>query len=104
VLDVRVAANTDIDRAIEVARAAAHTFYEGAGKREDVLEPPEVLGVESFLEGAIVLRVTVKTSPGKQYEVARALRVALRRAFDAADISMNDITPPAPPATPPKPG
>jgi small-conductance mechanosensitive channel len=99
VLDVRLPADADIDRAIEVARDAARTFYEIRVAGDAVLEAPDVLGVESFVDGGAVLRVTVKTEPGRQFAVTRQLRVDLRRAFDAADISGVTDT-----VTAPKPG
>jgi moderate conductance mechanosensitive channel len=86
VLDVRLAVDTDVDRALDVARDAARFFYETRAGGDAVLEAPKVLGVESFIDGAPVLRVTVKTQPGDQTDVARRLRVALRRSFDAAGI------------------
>jgi small conductance mechanosensitive channel len=88
VLDVRLAPDTDIDRALEVARSAAQTFYDNRSAGDAVLEVPQVLGIESFVDGAPVLRITDKTEPGRQTDVARRLRVELRRAFDEAGISM----------------
>jgi small-conductance mechanosensitive channel len=89
VLDVRVGADADLERAIDVARQATLASY-GSDRSGAMLAEPKVLGVESFLDGAAVLRVTVRTRPGAQYDVARRLRVALRRAFDEAGIAMTD--------------
>jgi small conductance mechanosensitive channel len=91
-LDVRFATDTDIDRALEVARTGTTTFYETRAAGDAVLEAPQVLGIESFVDGAPVLRVSVKTQPGRQTEVARQLRAELRRAFEAAGISMTGAT------------
>lgn len=89
VLDVRVGADADLERAIEVARQATLASYE-SDTSATMLAEPKVLGVESLLDGAAVLRVTVRTRPGAQYDVARRLRVALRRAFDGAGIAMTE--------------
>jgi moderate conductance mechanosensitive channel len=89
-LDLRVSADADLDHAIEVAQRGARDYYEHGGDRDVLLAEPKVLGVESFLDGAAVLRVTVKTKPGDQYRVARSLRVALRRAFAAEGIPMTE--------------
>lgn len=92
VLDLRLGADTDIERAIEVARAAARDFFERDVTSGAALEPPDVLGIESFVDDAAVLRVTVKTQPGRQLDVARALRLHLRRAFaDAGVGTMTDV-------------
>jgi small conductance mechanosensitive channel len=98
VLDLRVAYEADLDRAIDVARDAAGAFFAAQSAAQQMLEPPDVLGVESFLDGAAVLRVTVKTVPGAQFAVARAMRVALKQAFDAAGIqTMPSVTVSPPP-------
>ena len=103
-LDLRVSADADLDLALDVARRGSQDFFEHGPDKALLLEKPKVLGVESFLDGAAVLRITVKTKPGDQYKVARSLRVALRRAFDAEDIPMtDDIGPVAPPPPPAKP-
>jgi small conductance mechanosensitive channel len=96
VLDVRLAPDTDIDRALDVARTGVASFYDTRAAGDAVLEAPQVLGIESFVDGAPVLRVAVKTQPGQQTEVARRLRVELRRVFDAAGITMTGATSSAP--------
>ena len=45
-----------------------------------------MLGVESFVDGAVVVRVTAKTEPGAQFQVARTLRAGLKQALDAANV------------------
>lgn len=103
VLDVRIDYDADLDRSLEVARQTAASFYDANADSGDMLEAPEVLGVESFLDGAAVLRITVKTEPGRQFVVARAMRVALKQGFDAAGIrALTGVTGPPPPAPPPK--
>jgi moderate conductance mechanosensitive channel len=86
VLDLRVALEADLERTMEVARAACAQYYEERRDRRELLEPPEVLGIESFLDSAAIVRIVVRTEPGMQFAVARSLRIALRQAFDAADI------------------
>lgn len=88
VLDLRVSADADLEHALEVARNGVRTFYDESPARHLLLEEPVVLGVESFLDGAAVLRVTAKTKPGDQYGVARSLRVYLRGAFASEGIPM----------------
>lgn len=92
VLDLRLRADAELDRAIEVARDAARDFFERDVTTGAALEVPEVLGIESFVDDAAVLRVAVKTQPGRQLDVARALRLHLRRAFAEAGIgAMTDV-------------
>ena len=51
-----------------------------------MLEPPEMLGVESVTPETITLRLTVKVRPGKQWAVQRALRAQLLAALEEAGI------------------
>lgn len=83
VVDLRVAYDADLDEALEVIRIGATTVIENESR---ALEAPEVLGVESFIDGAVVIRVTVKTEPGAQFHIARELRARLKIALDAAGI------------------
>ena len=41
--------------------------------RDDVLEPPDLLGVEAFASIGVTVRTSVKTTPGKQWALQRAL-------------------------------
>ena len=63
---------------------AASTATESEALRANVLEPPEMLGVESVTPEGIQLRLTVKVRPGKQWAVQRALRGQLLAALEEA--------------------
>ena len=71
---------------------------------ERVLAPPEMLGVDSFTDLSIVLRLTIRTPPGEQWAVGRELRARVKAAFDDAGIAiLNNLyaPPPAPSRAPP---
>ncbi len=53
-----------------------------------ILEPPEVLGVESLGQHYVTIRISVKTHPAKQWAVARALRVRVKKMFDREGIQV----------------
>ena len=54
----------------------------------DVLEDPEVWGVENLAPEGVTLRLVVKTRPGAQWAVMRALRIAIQEAFAREGIKM----------------
>ena len=87
-LDIVVAHGTDVDEALEVLGRAADEVTERSDIAPDVLEAAEVWGVEQLSPVGITLRVVVKTRPGTQWKVMRALRQAIRAALDAAGIEM----------------
>ena len=45
-----------------------------------------LLGVESAAADGVLLRLTVKTTPGAQFRLQRAVRQAVKGAFDEAGI------------------
>lgn len=84
-LDVDVAYDTDIERAKAVIKRVADGLWQ---ERDDILEEPEVWGVESLGPHSVVIRLVVKTRPSDQYDVSRELRQRLKAAFDAEGIEI----------------
>jgi moderate conductance mechanosensitive channel len=87
VVDVPIGYGADVGQATDILHQVATNAADNLPVSEDVLEPPEVLGVErvSATEG-ITLRVTVKVRPGRQWSVQRALRAGIMAAFEDAGI------------------
>ncbi|MCU1454682.1 MAG: putative small conductance mechanosensitive channel [Acidimicrobiales bacterium] len=86
VIDVEVAPTADLDRAAEVVREAADKVWDSEEMRADVLDRPELLGLEYLGPDAATLRIQGKTRPGSQFTVGRALRSAVAEGLDAAGI------------------
>jgi moderate conductance mechanosensitive channel len=84
-IDVEVAYDTDIERAQEVIGQVAHEIAESD---RDVLEEPEVWGVEALGASGVMIRLVVKTRPSEQYRVSRVLRQRLKEAFDREGIEI----------------
>ena len=85
-VDVPVGYSADTERASAVLIEAATSAAESETLAPHVLEPPEMLGVESVTPETITLRLTVKVRPGKQWIVQRALRGQLLAALEEAGI------------------
>jgi small conductance mechanosensitive channel len=88
VIDLTVAYDEDPDRVAEVVRATAADLQKDARFGPFILEPLEVLGVDAFGESALLLKMRIKTMPLKQWDVGRELRRRIKKAFDAAGISI----------------
>jgi small conductance mechanosensitive channel len=84
-LDIEISYDADIDRAKEVIKRVADGLWH---EREDILEEPEVWGVEQLGPTSVVIRLVVKTRPSDQYSVSRELRERLKEAFDAEGIEL----------------
>jgi small conductance mechanosensitive channel len=91
VVDVPVAADADLDEAISVLDHAASDFAESSRWRTALLDGPDVWGVEDIKVGYVLVRLTTRTAPVRQWDVARALR---RRAVEA--LADADMAPSAP--------
>ena len=91
VLDVIVAYDADLARTRDVVHRVAEELVDDDRYRGDVLAAPELLGVESVSPDGVTLRLLVRTSPGAQFRLQRALREAIKGALDDAGV---DILPP----------
>ncbi|MEW2506710.1 mechanosensitive ion channel family protein [Amycolatopsis sp. CA-161197] len=84
VVDVPLGYSADVDLATTVLMGAATKAAESEALAVNVMEPPEMLGVEKVTPEGIQLRLTVKVRPGKQWAVQRALRAHLLAALEEA--------------------
>ncbi len=88
VLDVIVELKEDPDEVMKVMRDEGRKLYEDPQWRPLVLEEVQVPGVESFGEKGITIRMSMKTLPLKQWDVARELRRRLKLRFDQEKIDV----------------
>jgi small conductance mechanosensitive channel len=84
-IDVEVAYDTDIEHAQSVIAQVAEEL---AAEDTNILEPPEVWGVEALTASGVMIRLVVKTRPSEQYSVSRELRRRLKVAFDREGIEI----------------
>ncbi|MGQ0775485.1 MAG: mechanosensitive ion channel family protein [Pseudonocardiales bacterium] len=99
VVDLPIGHDADIAAATELAgRIAAKLTGENGALAADILEPPEVLGVQSISADSVTLRVTATVRAGQQSVVQRALLAGIKDAFGQAGIpSPTAIRPSGPP-------
>jgi len=88
VVDVSVMRSADLQGARDVIDEAARRVWADEARADDVLEAPEVLGVESFGPDSVSIRLIGKTRPGAQFAVSRALRAAVVEALEAEGIEL----------------
>jgi small-conductance mechanosensitive channel len=79
-IDVPLPFTTKVESAQAVLDRVARDFGEDEQWKADLLEPPTVLGVESFSNVGLTVRMTAKTTTDAQWRVGRELR---RRVTDA---------------------
>ena len=88
VLDIRVGYDEDLDRVRAILGELAHALWEEEKGKKDILEEPEVWGVQSLDPEAVVVRLVLKTAPMQQWAVARELRERIKERFDAEGIEI----------------
>ncbi|WUI01652.1 mechanosensitive ion channel family protein [Spirillospora sp. NBC_00431] len=94
VLDIPVDIHEDTEKVKDILQDAADELAADERWKDLVLEAPSVWGVQALAGDALVIRVVLKTAPGKQGDIARELRERVKRAFDAAGVTV--ATPTAP--------
>lgn len=88
VLDFEVDIETDYDTAHDLILARAEAMSAEPDWSSEILESPEVWGIESFTTDGYIIRLVVKTRPASQFGVMRELRRRLKAAFDEAGIKL----------------
>jgi small-conductance mechanosensitive channel len=86
-IDVPLPFGTNLARAQEVLERVAEEFAADPVFADQLLEAPEVLGVEQISNTGMTLRLIVKTTTGAQGPVGRELRRRVTDALDDAGIA-----------------
>ncbi|MDH3442280.1 MAG: mechanosensitive ion channel family protein, partial [Deltaproteobacteria bacterium] len=86
--DIGVAYNEDTDHVMKVLvdlgkELRRDPYYGGL-----MLDDPEMLGVDSFGDSAVVIKYFIKTRPQKQFTVKRELLRRIKRKFDELGIEI----------------
>ena len=85
-LSIPVTYQVDVNQALELINQVAREMIADQNWREQILDQPQVLGVDDFGSRGITIRVWIKTQPLKQWDVAREFRRRLKVTFDQAGI------------------
>ncbi|MCK4236377.1 MAG: mechanosensitive ion channel family protein [Candidatus Krumholzibacteria bacterium] len=88
VIEIGVAYKEDIDKVIEVLEKVGDEFVNDEKFAPMILEPFQVLGLDSFGDSSVNIKAIVKTQPIQQWTVARELRRRIKKAFDAKGIEI----------------
>lgn len=88
VIDVTIAYEMDVDRAIKVVRDVLERLAKDTEWNWKLDGPPEVAGVNELGDNAVAIRVLLKTSPGMQWDVGREFRRRIKNRFDEEGIEI----------------
>ncbi len=87
-IDAGVGYRENVDEVIAVLEEIGAMAQADAGMGPEILEPMEVMGVNELADSAVVVRVRLKTRPGKQYGVRRGFNRLMKLVFDERGIEI----------------
>ncbi len=92
IIDLAVPYQADVDVVqAEILRVAVEMASHSKW-RTQILEKPEIWGLESISAEALVIRLVVKTRTSSKDDVARELRLRLKKGLDAMGITLPSLT------------
>jgi len=95
VVEARVSYLADIDDAIEVMRKTGEALRADPKLGRLIREALDVVGVDQFTDTGVVIKARIKTTPGDQWQVARAFNRRLKLDLDAAQVDIGYTNLPA---------
>lgn len=88
VFDIGIAYREDPDEVFAVLREIDDEMRRDPKFRDAILEPLEILGVDSFADSAVILKARIKTRPIRQWEVGREFNRRMKKRFDELGIEI----------------
>ncbi len=89
VVDVPVPVSADLSHVTEILRQVCDEIFSDEEMKPLLLDPPNVMGVESLEVDHFNLRVVARTLPGKQFDVGRDLRARITLVFLREGITLH---------------
>jgi len=87
-LDIKIAYTENVDYVMEVIMDVARALRKDPEFGKFIIRDPELLGVDSFADSSIVVKILVKTPPLKQWTVKRELLRRIKNRFDEEGIEI----------------
>lgn len=87
-IDVGVSYDTDLEKAMTIMGKVGGELQQDPVFGRMILDPIEILGVETFASSSINLRARIRTRPGKQGDVRRRYLLKLKQAFDQDGVTI----------------
>lgn len=85
-LTIPIPYEADIDGTLELIENVALAMNQDPQWKYQILETPKVLGIDSFGDRGLMIRVWIKTQPLKQWDIAREYNRRIKIALDKMGI------------------
>ncbi|MEO7122698.1 MAG: mechanosensitive ion channel domain-containing protein [Lacisediminihabitans sp.] len=94
IVDLSVPYEVDVDAVQERILATAQELAQTTKWRSRIVEKPEVWGLESITADALVIRLAMKTRSSSKDDVARELRIRLKKNLDDMGVHLPALNTP----------
>ena len=88
VFEVGVAYREDTDEVVAALKQIGEELLQDDAYRDLIVEPLEVLGVDSFGDNAVIIKARITTQPIKQWQVGREFNRRMKKRFDELGIEI----------------
>jgi len=87
-LNISVDCKEDVEKVIGVLEKASRELFKDKTFSSYMLEEPKILGIDSFVDSKVVIKIIGKTKHLKRWDVTRELRKRIKEAFDREKIEL----------------
>lgn len=88
VFDLQVSYSSDIDKALRLMKRVGDEMQADPDFAQKILEPIEVVGVDTLADSGVILKARIKTQPIEQWVVGREYNRRIKLAFDREGIEI----------------
>jgi small-conductance mechanosensitive channel len=88
VFEIGIAYKENVDRVMELLMQLGRELRQDPAFYRDILDDPEMLGVDAFGDSAVVIKFLIKTKPLRQWVVKRELMRRIKNKFDELGIEI----------------
>jgi small conductance mechanosensitive channel len=88
VFNLQVSYDSDLDAALKIMERVGARLKADPAFSDKVLEPIEIVGVDSLADSGVVLKARIKTQPLQQWNVGREYNRRIKLAFDEAGVEI----------------
>ena len=87
-VNIGVSYDSDLRHVMEVMKSVGDELKQDSKLRASIIDPIEVFGIDKFADSAIMIQARIRTRPGRQWDVKRALLLRIKERFDAEKIEI----------------
>jgi small conductance mechanosensitive channel len=87
---VSVGNRQKLDETLELLRETIRELSSDPNMKADLLDPPQLLGLDRFVGSQMEILMQVRTRPGRQADIGREWRRLIKLAFERANVPLTD--------------